>query len=40
MWGDEVARRVSEKHGLEVRFEIDTESIYLNLSAFFYGTGS
>jgi hypothetical protein len=28
MWGDEVARRVSEKHGLEVRFEIDTESCF------------
>jgi len=26
MWGDEVARRVSEKYGIEVRFEIDTES--------------
>jgi hypothetical protein len=26
MWGDEVARRVSEKHGIEVRFEIDYES--------------
>jgi ribosomal protein L1 len=26
MWGDEVARRVSEKHGLEVEFRIDTES--------------
>jgi hypothetical protein len=29
MWGDEVARRVSEKHGLEVRFEIDTESGFI-----------
>ncbi len=26
MWGDEVARRVNEKHGVEVRFEIDSES--------------
>jgi hypothetical protein len=26
MWGIEVARRVSEKHGIEVRFEIDYES--------------
>ena len=26
MWGDEIARRVSEKHGIEVRFEIDYES--------------
>jgi len=26
MWGDEVASRVSEKHGLEVEFRIDTES--------------
>jgi hypothetical protein len=29
MWGDEVARRVSEKHGVEVRFEIDTESGFI-----------
>lgn len=29
MWGDEVARRVSEKHDLEVRFEIDDESGFL-----------
>jgi hypothetical protein len=26
MWGIEVARRVSEKHGIEVKFEIDYES--------------
>jgi len=29
MWGDEVARRVSEKHGIEVGFEIDTESGFI-----------
>jgi len=29
MWGDEVAKRVSEKHGIEVRFEIDDESGFL-----------
>jgi len=29
MWGDEVARRVSSKHGIEVRFEIDTESGFI-----------
>ncbi|MGB9718471.1 MAG: hypothetical protein ACPL4E_08545 [Thermoproteota archaeon] len=26
MWADEVARRVSEKHKLDVKFEIDYES--------------
>jgi hypothetical protein len=26
MWGIEVAKRVSEKHGIEVRFEIDAQS--------------
>jgi len=26
MWGDEIAKRMSSKHGLEVRFEIDFES--------------
>ncbi|NHV99350.1 MAG: hypothetical protein HA496_06810 [Thaumarchaeota archaeon] len=26
MWGIEVAKRVSEKHGVKVRFEIDYES--------------
>ncbi|MGB9718753.1 MAG: hypothetical protein ACPL4E_10015 [Thermoproteota archaeon] len=26
MWGDEIARRIGNKYGFEVRFEIDTES--------------
>ncbi len=26
MWGVEIAKRVSEKHGVEVKFEIDSES--------------
>ena len=26
MWGDEVAKRISNKYNIEVRFEIDTES--------------